>query len=174
MKKVTSILLICFIISTVLTGCSTQTEPQKQTSSTTVTTMIGNPWSNCDSIEEAESVTGFEFGLSAAIGDSYNAVTIRTMKNELIEVVYSNGDVEVCIRKQKGEGQDISGDYNNYETCTETDFDCGGTLIEYTNSENKAIKQLINYNGFSWSLVALDGYSELSDMDLVNMILEQK
>ena len=174
MKKTISILILSLLIAGVFTGCSTQTEPQKQTSSTTVTTMIGNPWSTWDSIEEAETAVGFEFGLPEVIAESYNAVTVRTMQNEMIEVVYRNEDVEVCVRKQKGEGQDISGDYNQYETCTETNLDNDATLIEHTNSNNNAIKQLLSCNGYSWSLVAQDGYSGISNLDFVNMILEQK
>ena len=169
MKKNAAIILLCCMISAIFSGCGNQPDAQAQTSQTT---MIGNPWSDWDSIEEAESATGFSFGLPEVIADSYHAVTVRTLNNELIEVVYLDDDFEVCVRKQTGEEQDISGDYNEYETCTETTQN-GGTVTNYHNSSNNAVKQLISYQGYSWSLVAPNGCWGDSNQDFVSKILEQ-
>ena len=168
MQKNASIILLCCIISAIFAGCWNQTVAQEQISQTTA---IGNPWSDWDSIEEAESVIGFSFGLPEVIADSYNAVSIRTLNNELIEVVYRDEGFEVCVRKQKGEGQDISGDYNEYDTCTESNHN-GGTITNYHNSNNNAVKQLISYKGYSWSLVAPNGCWGDSNWDFVNRIWE--
>ena len=168
MKKNASIIFLSCIISAILVGCGNQTVVKEQISQTTA---IANPWVNWDSIEEAESVIGFSFGLPEVIADSYNAVSIRTLNNELIEVVYCDEDFEICIRKQKGERQDISGDYNTYETCTETNHN-GGTITNYHNSNNNAVKQLISYKGYSWSLVAPNGYWGDSNWDFVSKIWE--
>ena len=169
MKKNALMILLCCVISAVFVGCGNQTVVQEQISQTTA---IGNPWSDWDSIEEAESVIGFSFGLPEVIADSYNAVSIRTLNHELIEVVYCAEGFEVCVRKQKGEGQDISGDYNEYETCTEANHN-GGTIINYHNSNNNAVKQLISYKGYSWSLVAPNGCWGDSNWDFVSKIWEQ-
>lgn len=114
----------------------------------------------------------FTFGLPEVIADSYTAVTVRTLNNELIEVVYRDENFEVYVRKRKGEGQDISGDYNKYETRTEKNCN-GATMITYHNSNHDAMKQLISYNGYSWSLVAPNGYWGDSNRDFVGKILEQ-
>ena len=169
MKRNISILLLCCMITAVFAGCGNQAVTQTQTSQTTA---IGNPWSDWDSIEEAESVIGFSFGLPEVIADSYHAVSIRTLNKELIEVVYRDEDFEVCIRKQAGEGQDISGDYNKYETSSETNLN-GGTIVSYHNSNNNAVKQLISYHGYSWSLVAPKGYWGDSNSDFVHKICGQ-
>ena len=169
MKKKISIILLCCMISAVFAGCGNQTAAQEQESQTT---MIGNPWSDWDSIEEAESAVGFSFELPETVADSYNAVSVRTLNNELIEVVYRDAEFEVCVRKQKGEGQDISGDYNEYETCTETNHN-GGTVINCHNAYNDAVKQLISYKGYSWSLVAPNGCWGDSNWDFVSKIWEQ-
>ena len=169
MKKNTSTILLCCIISAIIAGCSNQAISQEQISQTTT---IGNPWSDWESIEEAESEVGFSFGLPEVIADSYKAVSFRTLKNELIEVIYLDEDYEVCVRKQKGEGQDISGDYNKYETCTETNHN-GAMITSYHNSDNNAVKQLISYNGYSWSLVAPNGCWGDSNWDFVSKIMEQ-
>ena len=172
MKRKTSIILLCCIISTFFACCANQTVAQEPPSQTTT---IGNPWSDWDSIEEAERVIGFSFGLPEVIADSYNAVSIRTLNNELIEVVYRDeGDegFDVCIRKQMGEGLDISGDYNKYEIRTETNHN-GGTITNYHNVNNNAVKQLISYKGYSWSLVAPNGCWGDSNRDFVSKIWEQ-
>ena len=166
MKKIVLVILLYGVISAAFAGCGNQPVVQKQT------TAIGNPWSDWDSIQEAESAVGFSFGLPDVIADSYHAVSVRTLNNELIEVVYLDADFEVCVRKQKGEGQDISGDYNKYETCTQTSCN-EGLITNYQNSNNHAVKQLISYKGYSWSLVALNGYWGDSNWDFLSKILEQ-
>lgn len=166
MKNAVSVVLLCLLVCTVCVGCGNQMAKEDQT------VAIGNPWSDWNSIEEAESAIEFSFGLPEVIADSYDAVSIRTLNNELIEVVYCDESFEVCVRKQKGEGQDISGDYNEYESCAETNHN-GGTITNYYNSEDTALKQLVSYKGYSWSLVAPNGYGGDSNWDFVSKILEQ-
>ena len=169
MKKVSSMILLCFILFGIFAGCGNQAKEQEKKSQTTA---IANPWSDWDSMEEAEEAIGFVFGLPEVIADSYHAVSIRTLNNELIEVVYRDASFEVCVRKQKGEGQDISGDYNQYDTRTEKDHN-GGTIINCHNSNNNAVKQLISYKGYSWSLVAPNGCWGDSNQDFLSKIWAQ-
>ena len=166
MKKTISVMLLCLMIVGIFAGCGKQGTGQQQMA------MMGNPWSQWMSIEEAEAAADFSFGLPAVIDARFYADEIRTMNNELIEVVYRDQTLEICVRKQKGEGQDISGDYNEYETCTEENID-GATVIQYSNSDNDAVKQLVSYNGFSWSFVAPNGYGEGSGLVFVYAILEE-
>ena len=168
MKKTVSIILLCLILAVSSVGCGGQTAKQNPVSQSVA---IGNPWSDWNSIEEAESAVGFSFGLPAVVADRYTAVVFRTLNNELIEIIYRDTDFEVCVRKQKGEGQDLSGDYNQYDTCTEENIN-GGTITHYHHSDNSAVKQLISYDGYSWSLVAPNGYWGDSDLDFISQILE--
>ena len=165
MKKTVLSIILCIVISAIFAGCAEHT-------SISQTTAIGNPWSDWDSIAEAETAIGFSFGLPEVIADSYRAVSIRTLNNELIEVTYRDKDFEVCVRKLAGEGQDISGDYNKYDTCTESNHN-GGTITNYHNTGNNAVKQIISYNGYSWSLVAPNGCWSDSNRDFVSKICEQ-
>ncbi len=166
MKKPVSVILVSLIILAICAGCGTQNAGQPQT------VAIANPWSDWESIKDAESAVGFSFGLPEVIADRYTAVSIRTLNNALIQVVYRDEDFEVCVRKQEGEGQDISGDYTQYETCTETSLN-GGTITTYRNADDAAAKQLISYKGYSWSLVAPNGYWGDSNGDFVSNILNQ-
>ena len=166
MKKSVCVILLCLIACVVCAGCGDKTADQG------LSATMGNPWSDWSSIGEAESAVGFSFGLSQTVADSYSAQHISTMNNELIQVVYRDGDFEVCVRKQKGEGQDISGDYNEYDIYAETTRE-GAVIKTYRNFDNNAIRQLISYDGYSWSLVASNGYRGDTDSDFVNKILEQ-
>ena len=169
MKNVVSIILVCLLIPAVFIGCGTQTVEQDQGSQMVA---MGNPWSDWDSMEEAEEAVGFSFELPEVIGDRYTAVAFRTMNNELIEIIYRDAEHEIRVRKQKGEGLDISGDYTQYDICTEENIN-GAAITHYHTSDSTAVKQLISYGGYSWSIVAYDGYQGDSDLALVRQILEQ-
>lgn len=131
---------------------------------------IGNPWSQWSSIAEAEAAVGFSFGLPETVADSYTAKEFRTMNNEMIEIVYYDGDFEVCVRKQAGEGQDISGDYNEYEKCEQTEQN-GAAVSVFYNSGDNACRTLVSDQGYSWSLAAPNGYWGDSAQDFLNLIL---
>ena len=163
MKKIIAFILSCLIISALFSGCGKQKAQ---------TTTIGNPWSSWNSIEEAQRAAGFLFGLPEVIGDTYTATAYRTLNNELIEVIYHDGDYEVRVRKQKGEGQDISGDYNTYDTCTEESVN-GGVVTTYQDSGSSPVKQLISYKGYSWSFTASNGFWGDSNADFLNLILDE-
>lgn len=166
MKKAISVILLSMIVFALCAGCGEQKAEENQMS------MIGNPWSDWQSVKDAEAAVGFSFGLPQVIADSYNVVNISTMNNELIQVVYRDGDYEVCVRKQKGEDQDISGDYNEYEVCTESTRE-GAVITDCHNLDNSAVKQLVSYNGYSWSIVASKGFRADTNNDFVTMILQQ-
>ena len=72
-----------------------------------------NPFTDFDTLAEAEKQTGFYITLPDAIGSSDNKI-YRAMNNEMLEVIYVNGEDETGrVRKARG-SEDISGDYNEY------------------------------------------------------------
>ena len=110
MRKI-CIILVALVLSMLFLGCAITDDTQQ---SDHANAELPNPWDEWSSLDDAEKAVGFEFGLPAVITDSYKSDSFRTLNNELIEVVYHDGKYEVTIRQQKGEGQDISGDYNEY------------------------------------------------------------
>lgn len=163
MKRLVSLMLLYVMAASFLIGCSTpKTEAQK--------TAIANPWLDWETLEQAEEEVGFSFGLPEIIGGSYKATAFRTMNKELMEVIYRDGDREARVRKCSGEGQDISGDHNTYDTCTEESFG-EGTVATYQNSGSNSLKQVISCNGFSWSVTAPEGFAGDNNHDFVNLIL---
>ncbi len=78
---------------------------------------IANPWSEVKTIDEASAIVGFDFNVPEVI-DGKSQSLIMVMSDEEIEVRY--GDNEITLRKAKG-SDDISGDYNSYDSVTQED-----------------------------------------------------
>lgn len=157
MKKILSLLLIGILL---LSGCGkTEKQPSIQ---------MGNPWSDHKTLAEAENAVGFSLELPETVADTYQAAVFRTLNGQLLEVVYADGDYEVTVRKQIGEGQDISGDYNDYPNVTKTHMGVG-TLI--TKNDGTACLTLIYHDGYSYSLSAPNGYWGDSMEDFICLIL---
>ena len=172
MRK-TCIILIALILSVFILGCSMTDDTQQ---SEQAYAELTNPWDEWKTLEEAEKAVGFEFGLPTVMTDSYKAESFKTLNDELIEVVYRDDDYEVIVRKQKGEGQDISGDYNEYLEHGNHERSGAGIEWFWGLSDNKTpfnpSKTLISYDGFSWSLVAPKGYWGDSQEDFFIAILK--
>lgn len=155
-------------------GMDSQTNGETQMENSE-TTGIANPWTDWNSLAEAENAVGFSFGLPETITDSYKAESFRTMNGELIEVTYRDDDYEVFVRKAKSNsvlGEDISGDFNNYEKVNQRNR-FGATTTHYYFENGGAMKTLINYEGYSWSLVAPKGYWGDSFVDFYYGVLGQ-
>ena len=159
MKKVILAVLLCLAFPLLLIGCGKE---NAETEEAAQTAQIGNPWKEWSTLEEAEKAVSFSFGLPEVIAQRYAVSEVRTMLDELLEVRYRDGELEICVRKQKGEGQDLSGDYNQYELVSER-MEHGAAITTYHNSDNPAVKQIVSYQGYSWSIVAPNGYGEVSD-----------
>ena len=145
MKKLTSVL--CFIlISAVLFGCGTKEKVQD-----TGNMQLGNPWKSFDTLVEAEKSAGTALGLPETIAD-FTASDFRVMNGALLEVTYRSEGTEVTVRKQAGEGEDISGDYTQYPTISETDVEGGHVTIR---TDGKSVSVIISHGGFSWSVYSL-------------------
>mgnify|MGYP002524094667 CR=1 FL=1 len=72
-----------------------------------------DPFTDHDTLADAEKQSGFYITLPDAIGESNNKI-YRAMNDEMIEVIYVNGEDETGrIRKAHG-SENISGDYNEY------------------------------------------------------------
>lgn len=158
MKRFVFLLLACVLL---LSGCSTA---KKQNN-----VQMANPWSDHDSLSQAETAVGFSLEMPETVGGVYKATLFRTLSGQLLEVVYTDGDYKVTVRKQEGEGQDISGDYTDYRTIHETVYD-DGTVTAKT--DGTAVLMLIDHGGYSYSLYAPNGYPGDSAEDFRIAIFE--
>jgi len=174
MKKILA-LALCAALFLTAVGCGTASEendvnteaPVENEQTDTEAPVIGtsgiaNPWSDFDTLAEAEAKVGFSLGLSETIADSYTATVFRAMKTSMLEVRYSKGENEVTVRKTATEAEDISGVYA-FEARTVEDVN--GVSVTYcreTESESYEcpMKVLLNCGGYSWSIYAPNGFAE--------------
>lgn len=89
---------------------------------------IANPWSDFDSLEEAEADAGIEITLPESY-QGFDHRIYRAMHRQMIEVIYQDADGRegFRIRKSRDFG-DISGDYTRYDQ--EKTLEIGDRFVE--------------------------------------------
>lgn len=87
-------------------------------------TQIPNPWQEYKTVAEAAEATGISFSAPEKLG-SFKVSYVQAM-NGIVEVRYSDGSSEICVRKGEGT-DDISGDYNVYKNVSEMQI--GGNTV---------------------------------------------
>ncbi len=102
---------------------------------------IANPWVDCETLKDAEVVAGFDIAAPESI-EGYEEKIISAIKNEMIQVNFNHGDNAIYLRKgvKDGANNDISGDYNNYESSENVDINgCTVTFRGNDGTVNVAI-----------------------------------
>ncbi len=99
-KKRTILILVVLIFTTVLASCGNQgVQPENNADAET---QLANPWTDWESLAEAEATVGFSFGLPETISSSYKAESFRTLNDELIEVTYHLRRILLVVGCTKG------------------------------------------------------------------------
>lgn len=142
-------LLLLIIPLFLFAGCAAS-ETQPPMTEATHTVQLANPWVSYDTLSEAEAAAGFSLSVPEEIAP-FRAENFRVMNGQLLEVIYRDGDDTVTVRKQAGEGQDISGVFEVFEK--ETVYKTGNSWIIGRSSENRELN-LIDSGGYSWSVYA--------------------
>lgn len=105
-KLMTLALSAVMVLSLAACGQSEKTDAESNV-------QIPNPFADCETLEEAIGITGFDMVIPEAM-EGYDRPTFQVMSGTMIQVVYRNdADGSVSIRKALG-SDDISGDYNEY------------------------------------------------------------
>ena len=157
-------LLVVLILSMFCFSCSSNNN------------QIANPWTIVDSVEEASSLTNFDFIVPEKIDDN-DVSLIEVMNDEIIEIRYGE---DIIIRKAKGK-DDISGDYNSYDVVKEETISyvapnatCGTSdEIVLTLRGNDDTYNCITwtYLDYAYSITSNDGLNLNSILDIVNSIV---
>ncbi len=153
MKKFVWILLLCMVFLCLCSGCGETEEVQEGSSVTVVgSTMV---WKT---MEEAEDIVGFSFGLPDTVGRKYKQTEIRTMGRQMIEVDYCKGDTVVCVTKQRGNVKDIfmeSGGTNSSEAEHITE-----SISVFNTYEPEGVKIYIENEEYMWTVLAPKGLKD--------------
>lgn len=124
MKKKIFALALCALMSLSLAACgkngqntetnSGTTSPDTNKSTSGDSAQIPNPFTECDTVEDAEKVAGFDITVPENIPEGYELDYISAVENNLLQINYKDKDGnEMLLRKGAG-SDDISGDYNEY------------------------------------------------------------
>lgn len=127
----------------------------------------GNPYAEYDTLEEAENTIGFEI----SVPDSYGGYTepyYAVIEGKILEVQYYNGDDRgMIIRKSRG-SEDISGDFNEYNTVTETEVN--GNTVTIKGSGDEFSLALWVSGDYSYSVSVSSGISENALKEIIEKI----
>lgn len=151
---------------TLLAACGAKKEAAQETN-----TQIPNPWVDCSTLEEAGKLAGFEITVPDRI-DGYPNTYIQAVKDEMIQVFYSDQDMNaenrktVLIRKGKG-SEDISGDYNEYARQEEQEIH--GVTATLKGEGEKIFNAVWTQDGFAYSISADEGLT----LEQVDALVEQ-
>lgn len=158
------VIMLCAILGA--GGVSEYSALQKKQVSDEFVNMI-NPFTDSDSLEEAEQLAGFSIVLPEKIEES-NTRIYRSMGQTLLEVIYEDGKENEIARVRKGIGEaDISGDYNEYSL--EWKVCVNGTLVQMKGENNRFMLAVWTKNGYSYS-VSTNGLSLKKMKELVGGI----
>ena len=72
-----------------------------------------NPFVEYKTVDEAQKVLPFSAVVPSNV-KGYELTNVSVMSNEMLQLIYKNGDKEMTYRVEKG-SDDISGDYNEYK-----------------------------------------------------------
>lgn len=144
MKKTIIITLILTLTLGLLAGCGGSRQKAD----------LSNPWVDYPSLKEAEEAVGFPLSVPLKVSH-YQAETYRVCGGKLLEVTYRDGDSLVTVRKQKGEGLDLSGSNLPYKNVVTIEADFWDNTVK---TAGDAMLNLISGEGFSYSLDAPTGY----------------
>ncbi len=152
------IAVLALAAACLLAGCGGAAEPQN--------VQMANPWQDYDSLQEAEAAAGFSFGLPECFGQTWQAEAFRVMNGSLLEVIYRGPEKSARVRKAPG-SEDISGDYNSYQTVTLAEYENASVTLR----ENKGI--LIFTDQYSWSVYCEKGFLPEQSQLFLDAVLAQ-
>ena len=145
MKKLIALLLGVTVLLS-LAACGNSVEKTEEDDA-----QIPNPFANCDTLEDAAAISGFDMTAPDSI-DGYSNRIIQAVENEMVQVIYGDSDNTVILRKAVGE-EDVSGDYNSYTQTNEA-------AINNMKVTFKGDNNLVNV-----AIWTQDGYSFAIDID---------
>ena len=110
---------------------------------------LPNPFTEHETLADAEKEVGFSFSIPDTI-QSFNECEYRSDKDDnMLEVIFRNGDEEIRFRKAAGEG-DISGNYTKYSEREDVEVD--GAAVTMQGEGGKVNLAVWSADGYAYSI----------------------
>ena len=166
MKKFFAIALSALLVLS-LAACSGQTavQPAKQ-GDPSDNAQIANPFTDYETLEEAEAAAGFTYAVPDAIANSgISAYRVMTADDgNMIEVCYENG---ADLRKAPGEA-DISGNFETY--AQQQTVTVGDHKALLTGTDDVVYLATWSANGYTYAVSIEEGLTAETMSDLIASI----
>lgn len=137
-------------------------------------TMIGmpNPIKDYKSIEEAQKALKFDTKVPTSIPKGFKAVYFETISDDLLQIIYSDGNNEVTYRTaQKTQDlDDITGDYNTYKV--KEDIDVNGVKVTVKGNGDKYYNALCVKDNMIYSVFSREGLSLEQMKEFLSVLIE--
>ena len=165
MKKwITLILGAALVLSLAACGKQEKTTPSTETQGLGGQVQIANPFRDCSTLAEAQSVAGFDITLPEAAPEWATDTAIRAMEGNMLEVIYSSDTDKLSIRKSS-DSEDPSGNYGHFEEISE--MEVAGLRVTTKGNSGKIFVAVWTDGDYAFSI---DSATGLSQDDLTAMI----
>lgn len=134
---------------------------------------MANPYYNFDTLEEAAEMAGFSMTLPSSedLPDWIIRTDYRATKTSLMEIIYPGDEDysrEIRFRKAITDKEDMSGDYNSYES--ESVINVNGRDVTIRMNGDKIYVALWRNGEFAYSARVSDGMTEEELTKLISLI----
>lgn len=164
MKKIMFITLCLFIV-VFSVACNKESSVNENPSKENIgdKNQIPNPFVDCKTTLDAGGIAGLIVTEPEIIPAGYTQDLIHAIKDELVEIIYVNGENELRFRQSKGI-EDISGDYNKYK---ENNTLTVGNIKVITKGEDKKVSVATWTKGdYSYAITG----NNIDNIEISNMI----
>lgn len=164
MRKMMNCVMALVMVAS-MTGCGKETKVP--TEPVGENTQIPNPFAECETIEEAEKLAGFDLVIPEKVPEGFSDKNISAIQDEMIDITYDNGEDKLCIRKGKGT-DDISGDYTQYDEISTVEVNNRSVTLKGSGDKiNVAVWQDGDY---TYSIVVNSGEAGIDSNVIIDMV----
>lgn len=161
-KKVFSIVM-CAVMALSLAACGNN----KPTNSSDGGDRSPNPFTEYQTLEEAEKEAKFTLNLPQSIAGYSDPMYRLDKEDGLLEVVFENGEESITFRKAGGDG-DISGNYSNFSEKNEVELD--GTVVTMKGADGKVNVAVWSKDDYSYSIDSTEAMDKTAMTDLIKTV----
>ena len=127
---------------------------------------IPSPFTDCATLADAAKVTGFPMSAPETLEGCPQRV-IQTMGDEMIQVIYQNGNSSVTVRKEEGSG-DISGGYNQYAQSGTVEVN--GSTVTMRGENSLVMVAIWEHSGYTYAVTSGAGMSTAAMTALIRSV----
>ncbi len=144
-------------------------EPKADDSGKESRMMIANPWKDSDSLDEAVEDAGFDIRIPESL-KGYSQKFFRSIKGDMLEIIYCDSESIEGFRIRKAHGtEDISGDYNTYET--DKDLTINDMRVKLKKNGDDVFAATWTKDDFSFA-ITVDEAQHFTEDDISKLIQE--